>query len=164
MTAWMEENHLYIVTEFCPGGSLERAVFPRGFAGGPITTAGSTTDPSSSSSSPMPPVFSGDEEDLLRVVRDIALALQFMHERGIVHMDVKPGNILLAADGSFKLGDLGHAIKSDGSMMVAEGDERYLSMEVLKGLDLFKLSAGTEVPNYQTILGPNDVFGLGASL
>ena len=81
-------------------------------------------------------------------------------------------------------------------MVVAEGDERYLSMEVLKvrswlpywlgvvgtksvpltqnyhyhapasqqGLDLFKLSAGAEVPNYQAILGPNDVFGLGASL
>lgn len=33
-----------------------------------------------------------------------------------------------------------------------------------QGLDLFKLSAGAEVPNYQAILGPNDVFGLGASL
>ena len=41
---------------------------------------------------------------------------------------------------------------------------RYLSMEVLKGLDLFKLSAGKEVPPYRTILEPNDIFGLGASL
>jgi len=40
---------------------------------------------------------------------------------------------------------------------------RYLSMDVLKGLDLFKLSAGTEIPHYQAILGPNDIFGLGAS-
>ncbi len=35
---------------------------------------------------------------------------------------------------------------------------------LLQGLDLFKLSAGAEVPDYQAILGPNDVFGLGASL
>ena len=48
-------------------------------------------------------------------------------------------------------------------MYVSEGDERYLSMEVLKGLDLFKLSAGAEVPAYQAILGPNDIFGLGTS-
>ena len=37
-------------------------------------------------------------------------------------------------------------------------------MDILKGLDLFKLSAGMDVPPYQDILGPNDIFGLGASL
>ncbi len=50
----------------------------------------------------------------------------------IAFSQTQPGNILLAGDGSFKLGDLGHAIKADGSMVVAEGDERYLSMDVLK--------------------------------
>jgi hypothetical protein len=70
----------------------------------------------------------------------------------------------VAGDGSFKLGDLGHAIKCDGSMLVEEGDDRYLSAEVLKGLDLLKLSKGAEVPDYQAILAPNDMFGLGASL
>lgn len=33
--------------------------------------------------------FDGGEESLLRVARDVASALQFMHARGIVHMDVK---------------------------------------------------------------------------
>jgi len=68
--------------------------------------------------------YDGSEACLLRVARDVGGALDFMHSRGIVHMDVKPGNIFIAADGSFKLGDLGHAIKADGSMHVLEGDER----------------------------------------
>lgn len=76
-------------------------------------------------------------------------------------------------------------------MRVEEGDERYLSMDVLKSIDLFKLSKvhsqatthkkllaplarakapsfcllqGQEVPDYHRILAPNDIFGLGASL
>jgi len=183
--AWMEEKHLYIQTEFCPGGSLERAVFPRGGAGagGPAFGGAGAPYPPPAQQQQQQQQQDGDgaassgfdesEEALLRVARDAASALQFMHARGIVHMDVKvrkvkagagrfhpppivsacngtnaltvlppflpslssqtqPGNILLAGDGSFKLGDLGHAIKADGSMVVAEGDERYLSMDVLK--------------------------------
>ncbi|KAM3569126.1 hypothetical protein VYU27_008766 [Nannochloropsis oceanica] len=110
MGAWMEEKRLYILTEFCRGGSVEREIFGdgEGREGGK------------------------GEEWLLRMVRDVGLALEFMHERGIVHMDVKPGNILIVGEGGaeggreggFKLADLGHAIKADGSMPVAEGDER----------------------------------------
>lgn len=33
--------------------------------------------------------FDGSEACLLRVARDVSLALAFMHQRGIVHMDVK---------------------------------------------------------------------------
>lgn len=39
-----------------------------------------------------------------------------------------------------QLGDLGHAIRADGSMRVEEGDERYLSMDVLRSIDLFNIS------------------------
>ncbi|MCC6741650.1 MAG: protein kinase [Planctomycetia bacterium] len=35
----------------------------------------------------------------LRIVRDVARALHFAHQKGIVHRDVKPGNILLASMG-----------------------------------------------------------------
>ena len=123
MGAWMEERRLYILTEFCPGGSVERAIF-----GGGEERDGAK-----------------GEEWLLRMARDVGLALEFIHERGIVHMDVKPGNILIVGEGGgeggreggFKLADLGHAIKADGSMAVAEGDERWVHCLIVHSYLLF---------------------------
>lgn len=46
-------------------------------------------------------------EDAVTVVMDVLKALAFAHERGIVHRDVKPGNVLLTPDGDVKLTDFG---------------------------------------------------------
>lgn len=44
----------------------------------------------------------------------------------------QPSNLLLGGDGSWKLGDMGHALKADGSMpLLEEGDARYLDRCVL---------------------------------
>jgi serine/threonine protein kinase len=47
------------------------------------------------------------EDEAVRVVVQVAAALETVHERGLVHRDVKPDNILLTADGQAKLTDLG---------------------------------------------------------
>ena len=60
-------------------------------------------------------------------VRDAARGLAYMHSKRIGHLDVKPENVLAASDGSFKLGDLGHATLLDSLTMTAEeGDRAYL--------------------------------------
>jgi hypothetical protein len=45
-----------------------------------------------------------------RVIRQVAQALEAAQRLGIVHRDVKPGNILITRDGSAKLADLGLAM------------------------------------------------------
>ncbi|MFH1089650.1 MAG: protein kinase [Candidatus Uhrbacteria bacterium] len=45
----------------------------------------------------------------VRVVREVLEALEHAHERGVIHRDLKPQNILFAADGRIKIIDLGIA-------------------------------------------------------
>ncbi|MGH7693376.1 MAG: serine/threonine-protein kinase, partial [Gemmatimonadaceae bacterium] len=54
-----------------------------------------------------------------RLLREVADALQYAHERGVIHRDVKPENILLAADHAL-LADFGIA----QALAVSRGDER----------------------------------------
>ncbi|AKU99536.1 serine/threonine protein kinase [Labilithrix luteola] len=44
-----------------------------------------------------------------RVLTEVAEALAFAHERGVVHRDVKPGNVLVSREGNAKLADFGIA-------------------------------------------------------
>lgn len=73
-----------------------------------------------------------NEDEILKVLRDIWLGLNELHHKGIVHLDLKLENILLGSSGKYKLGDLGLSrlidkLKTD----VPEGDARYLAQELL---------------------------------
>lgn len=61
------------------------------------------------------------KNDRVRTLRGITYALQFCHNAGIVHADVKPKNILMSADGQPKLTDFG------SSVLIGESNDTFES-------------------------------------
>ena len=56
-------------------------------------------------------------DQAVRVANEVCHALEHAHTLGIIHRDVKPGNVWLTADGVAKLGDFGLAVALDRSRL-----------------------------------------------
>ena len=80
-TTLLDGETVYIVMEYCKKGSLSEKIVQK-----PIQL-----------------------DEALYIVQTIAKTLKFVHDKGIVHHDVKPANILLAEDNQIKLADFGIA-------------------------------------------------------
>jgi serine/threonine protein kinase len=63
------------------------------------------------------------------VAIEILSALESLHKNNIVHLDIKPENILLSLAGKYKLGDLGlsRIAQFNPGEELAEGDSKYLA-------------------------------------
>ncbi|WP_424936803.1 MULTISPECIES: Stk1 family PASTA domain-containing Ser/Thr kinase [Bacteria] len=77
--------------------------------------------------------------DALRYADGVLEALEFSHRAGVVHRDIKPGNVMITSSGAVKVMDFGIArAVSDSSSTVAEttqiiGTAAYFSPEQAKG-------------------------------
>lgn len=95
--------------------------------------------------------------DAAEIIRQAAQALQHAHDVGIVHRDMKPGNLMIEADGTVRLLDLGLALlqEDDVASLTIAYDER-----VLGTADY--LSPEQAVDSH-TVDGRADIYGLGCT-
>ncbi len=87
---------------------------------------------------------------VLSMVSEVAMALDYAHGRGIIHRDVKPGNIMLLKNGKIEVTDFGIAKAISSSQTksgVVLGTPNYMSPEQVNG---------------QKMDGRSDIFSLGA--
>ncbi len=89
------------------------------------------------------------QRQTLDIIANIAEALDYAHNRGVIHRDIKPGNIMILTDGTIKVTDFGIAKAVSSSQTksgVVLGTPNYMSPEQLSG---------------RKIDGRSDIFSLG---
>jgi hypothetical protein len=122
-----EDGATWIVSQLVPGGSVADRV--KAHPGG----------------LPIP--------DAIRIARQVADALHFAHEHGVIHRDVKPANVLVASNDTFLLADFGAALRRDLPRLTASGapvgTPAYMSPEQVRG---------------ETVDRRSDLYALGAML
>src|SRR2546426_5611256 len=108
------EEHAYLVMEFFEGGDLHKRLTGRAMEPG----------------------------EALRIFRELMFALGDVHEKGILHRDLKPQNLMFREDGSLAVVDFGIAKHIDAADRTGHGEilgtPRYMSPEQVQGraLDL----------------------------
>jgi len=79
------------------------------------------------------------QEQAAKIVEQVLIALEYSHRAGVIHRDIKPGNIMVTRSGQVKVMDFGIArAVSDSSSTLAEtaqvvGTAQYFSPEQAKG-------------------------------
>jgi serine/threonine protein kinase len=126
-----DEARFYFALEYCPGGSAEAL---RVRLGGRV---------------PLPTV--------LRIAVDALEGLAAAHESGFVHRDLKPDNVLLAADGTARLADFGLA-----KSFQQAGLSGLTATGVIGGT--FAFMAREQLTSYREARPTTDVWSMAATL
>eukprot|EP01061_Rhynchopus_euleeides_P010416 TRINITY_DN19864_c0_g1_i1.p1 TRINITY_DN19864_c0_g1~~TRINITY_DN19864_c0_g1_i1.p1 ORF type:complete len:730 (+),score=256.49 TRINITY_DN19864_c0_g1_i1:76-2265(+) len=106
--SYWEKGALIIITEFAGGGDIRSKIGPRGCG-----------------------------ENAMKWFVESCDAVKYLHDRFILHRDLKPDNIFLTTGGSVKVGDLGLAtqLKSPRDMAMTQcGTQIYMAPELMRGL------------------------------
>jgi serine/threonine protein kinase len=107
-----DRDQLHIVMEYLRGGNLVQKIIQRD---------------------------SFDENQARDIIKAILSAINYCHERGIVHRDIKPDNLLLSSEShcetDVKLADFGLAVETKGdTCMIACGTPHYIAPEIVIGV------------------------------
>jgi serine/threonine protein kinase len=153
-TVGEEQGLPYFAMEFVRGESLDRAL--RRLAGRNLEELrGTDLAPDAENAGYL---YAGTwEQACLRVVARIADALEHAHQRGVVHRDVKPSNVMLTADGTSRvlLLDFGIASSTDKAKLTQTGSQ----------VGSLLYMAPEQLPGAAARVGPRtDVYGLGLIL
>ena len=105
---WQEELHFYVQLEYCERNLRQHAEMME--ADGHIIS----------------------DVTLAEWALQIADALHHIHSHNILHLDLKPDNVLLTSDGRLKLGDFGQARHVNDVRDGSEGDCQYMAHELLR--------------------------------
>jgi serine/threonine protein kinase len=80
------ENMPYLIMAYCPAGSCEKRV-------------GAMTEP-----------------ELWKLIRDVASGLTYLHEKDVIHQDIKPDNILIDTEGNYLITDFGISTRARSTL------------------------------------------------
>ena len=76
-----------------------------------------------------------DRGRLLDLTAQVCRALQYIHDQGVVHYDVKPANILVTPEGTARLVDFGLAtLELNAQEQVLKGTPNFVAPEVIRGV------------------------------
>ncbi|CAD1808554.1 unnamed protein product [Candida parapsilosis] len=98
---------LNVILEYCGGGSL-RQLYKKRKSGLP-------------------------EVEIVKYVKEILAGLNYLHEQGVVHRDVKAANVLLTDNGEVKLADFGVASKVNSQHYTVVGTPNWMAPETVLG-------------------------------
>lgn len=96
----------FLALEYCAGGTLDQLLLEKGRLA--IDTA-------------------------FGLILDVAQGLAYIHDRSVLHRDVKPANVFLTGDGHAKLGDFGTGVFQADDTQERVGTAFYMAPEIFEG-------------------------------
>ena len=110
--AWQENGYFFVQIELAERGTLKD-----------LLTELSTSN------------LTVPDKTVWHILHDVCAGLHHMHAAGMVHLDIKPANLLISDVGMVKIGDFGMAAEQGIGEDGREGDTRYLAPELLQSSD-----------------------------